>query len=196
MTTIDELERVVNDYEQRINELKRLESVFNSLDTKGFEEESLSIKRKLKNPKALNQVKKELDDLTKKVQNGHKQTSVKASSRELAGIKERIGSLKSKNNDILLEDIEKKLLTGDVNSAENLLTERERSFNSFLELSNELDVVKLKIRKLTDRLADGELDSESYKRASDDFEKQEKEIEEKLWKLRNKLFKDEYEKPF
>jgi hypothetical protein len=54
----------------------------------------------------------------------------------------------------------------------------------------------MKIRQLTDRLADGKIDSEAYKRASNDLEQQKSELEEKIWKLRNDLFKDDYEKPF
>ena len=53
-----------------------------------------------------------------------------------------------------------------------------------------------KTTNLTSRVADGEVDSESYKRALDDLESQKKELEEKIWKIRNELYKDDYEKPF
>jgi chromosome segregation ATPase len=198
MTTIDELEKLVNDYEQRINELKRLESVFNGLNTKGFEEEALSIKRQLKDPKAVKQVKKELEELRNRIQLDSRKTvtSTSPTSAESSEVNNRLDSLKLKNKDILVADIEKKLSNGETAEAERLLTKREQKFETFSKLSDELDSVKLKIRKLTDRVADGELDSEAYKRALDDFEAQKKEVEERLWKLRNELFKDDYEKPF
>lgn len=196
MTSIDELEQLVNDYEKKINELKRLEKVFNGLNTKGFEEDALSIKQKLKNPKAVEQVRHEIEALQRKINSGNQKTMMTGSNESIKNLRDRLTNLQSKNADILIDDIEKKISNGKIKEASRLLDEREKSFNKFSTLSEELQNVKSKIRKLTDRVADGELDSEAYKRALDDFEAQKKEVEEQLWKLRNKLFKDDYEKPF
>lgn len=196
LTTIDELEKLVNDYEERINELKRLEIIFDDLNTKGFEEDALSIKNKLKDPKAVKQVKKELDELKRKIEKG---PGIISSDHEYSGtndFKQRLNSLRSHNKDIDLTNIEKKLSNGELDEAERLLDEKEQHLDKFNTLSKDLTSLKTKIRKLTDRVADGELDSEAYKRALDDLEVQKKEIEEKIWKLRNELFKDDYEKPF
>jgi len=196
MTSIDELEQLVNDYEQKINELKRLENVFNGLNTKGFEEDALSIKRQLKDPKAVEQVRREIDALQQKINSGNQKPEATVSNDGIKNLRDRLTNLQSKNADILVDDIEKKISNGKTKEASRLLDEREKSFNKFSMLSEDLQNVKSKIRKLTDRVADGELDSEAYKRALDDFEVQKKEVEEQLWKLRNKLFKDDYEKPF
>lgn len=63
-------------------------------------------------------------------------------------------------------------------------------------LKENLKTVNNKIKTLTDKLTNGEISSQAFTKANDNLEKDKKEIEEELWKLRNELFKDDYEKPF
>lgn len=111
-------------------------------------------------------------------------------------ILDKINELVCEETDIQVDYIKQLLNKDQVDKAEKIINELENDYEEFEQNKKELGEIKNKTKRLTDRLADGEIDSESYKRASDDLEKQEKELEEKLWKLKNKLFKDEYEKPF
>jgi len=111
----------------------------------------------------------------------------------------RLSMLKGRNTGLFLADIETLLKKSDFESKEKaakLLSEREHSLDRYGVLYNELGDIRSKIMKLTDRIADGELDSETYKRALNDLEMQQRESEEDLWTLRSDLFKEEYEKPF
>lgn len=113
----------------------------------------------------------------------------------------RLRKLINKDSSLILDDVEKLLNKGfftkeSLKEAENLLNEKEKNYDSYTKLKKEFYNLKNKMILLTDRVAEGEVDSESYKRAADDLDSQMKVLEEKLWKLRNKLFKDDYEKPF
>jgi len=78
-----------------------------------------------------------------------------------------------------------------------ILEKIENEYEDFIQIQEGIRDIKNKTKKLTDRLADGELDSDSYKRALDDLEKSLMLKEEKLWMLKNKLFNEsDYEKPF
>jgi uncharacterized membrane protein len=77
-----------------------------------------------------------------------------------------------------------------------LLEEIEEKVNEFENIQEDIHSIKIKINKLTERLAEGDIDSDSYTRALNDLESLKKSKEEELWKKRNKLFKDDYEKPF
>jgi hypothetical protein len=74
--------------------------------------------------------------------------------------------------------------------------ENQKPIERFNSLKNELIIVNKKIDSLTDKLTKGEISSDAFTKANDNLERKRKEIEEKLWKLRNMLFKEEYEKPF
>lgn len=81
--------------------------------------------------------------------------------------------------------------------ASKLLSNIEKELDEFNQIQKDIEDIKTKSKRLTDRLANGELDSESYKRALDDLEKYRKAKEERLWALRAKLFTEsDYEKPF
>lgn len=101
-----------------------------------------------------------------------------------------------KEPNVKVEDIKELIKENKIELAEEKLNELIDIYDEFEQLKKRIDGVKLKANKLTGRLANGEIDKESYNKARSDLEGQKKEIEEKLWKLRNKLFKDDYEKPF
>jgi WD40 repeat protein len=67
MTSIFHVERKIKEYERNIKRLKHLEKELNSLVTKGFENEILSIKSKLKNPSKVKELEKEIDALKRKI---------------------------------------------------------------------------------------------------------------------------------
>lgn len=72
----------------------------------------------------------------------------------------------------------------------------QTSEEKYDSLKEKLKIVNDKIRTLTDKLIKDTISGDAYKTAIDNLEKEKKEIEEELWKLRNILFKDDYEKPF
>jgi len=101
---------------------------------------------------------------------------------------------------IMLDDIEKLIGNNDdmasLKKANKLMNKRKSLLKKFLGLKGGLEKLNEKIEKLTEKFSKGEGDSDAFKIAHDDLEREKKEIEEELWKLRNKLFKEEYEKPF
>lgn len=109
--------------------------------------------------------------------------------KELKQLKEKYPLLNDNNIDEALESL-------NIKHGEDILKYIKNKINEFEESKKDLSNLQQKIRRLTDRLADGELDSEAYKRASNDLEIQKSDLEEHLWKLRNELFNENYEKPF
>jgi succinate dehydrogenase/fumarate reductase flavoprotein subunit len=96
-------------------------------------------------------------------------------------------------------DIENLLETKDnqsIKKAEVLLSQRKKEYEHYIKTENDLKETNARITNLTRRLADGNIDSEAYKRARDDLEQEKKKLEEGLWKLRSILFKEDYEKPY
>ena len=73
---------------------------------------------------------------------------------------------------------------------------REKQYNEFNKLKEELKEISLKVDSLAQRLSSGDLTSDAFKRARLNLEREKKDFEEKFWRLRNSLFKEEYEKPF
>ena len=67
MPTIRDIEKIVSDYERRITGLKQLEQKLQSMDTKGFEQETRDILQQLKDPRSLEQVEEQITQLEKKI---------------------------------------------------------------------------------------------------------------------------------
>lgn len=80
--------------------------------------------------------------------------------------------------------------------AELILNHLKHKYERYESYESDLNMVKQKIKELTNRFASGEITSEGYSKALHNLESEKKEIEEKMWTLRSELFKDEYEKPF
>ena len=108
----------------------------------------------------------------------------------------KIAELKQKNPSLNTEDIDSLYASGDYYEAEKLREKREESYNEFLSLEKESKEIQDKILLLSDRLARDDLESESFNRAYNDLESQKKDVEEKLWKIHNEIFHEEYEKTF
>lgn len=107
-----------------------------------------------------------------------------------------VDKFQQQNPTIIIDDLKQLIKRNMFDEAVRKFNNLMDDFDRFKKLQSELKEIKEKIKKLTGRIAVGELDSEAYKRALNDLEMQKKEIEEELWNLRNKLLKDEYEKPF
>jgi hypothetical protein len=67
---------------------------------------------------------------------------------------------------------------------------------SYEELLSTYEANRKQRYHLTERLADVKIDGDTFHLAMSNLETAQKEIEEKLWSLRNELFKEDYEKPF
>ena len=114
-------------------------------------------------------------------------------------INQRYESFANKDNSLITEDIKELLSKKDPQSilkAEELLNKREKKYEKFTKMKEELKDINMKIEALAKRLSNGELTNDAFTRARENLEREKKEIEENFWKLRNELFKDEYEKPF
>jgi serine/threonine protein kinase len=74
MSTMKEIEDIVNEYEKRIQQLKILEGRFNELDTIGFENKASEIRILLKDPKALEKVEAALKELEREILEKRKPT--------------------------------------------------------------------------------------------------------------------------
>ena len=68
MPTISEIEKLVGNYEKKIEKLKYLENVLNDLDVKGFEKEASEIKKQQKDPKSLENLEGDIKKLTKQIE--------------------------------------------------------------------------------------------------------------------------------
>jgi len=68
MPTISEIEKLVGNYEKKIEKLKYLENVLNALDVKGFEKEASEIKKQLKDPKSLENLEGDIKKLTDQIE--------------------------------------------------------------------------------------------------------------------------------
>mgnify|MGYP006306618703 CR=1 FL=1 len=108
----------------------------------------------------------------------------------------KLNALLDKEQDLQVDEIKNLINNNQVENAENKLDKIIIKYNNYQKTNDELKNVKEKISSLTNRVADGDLSSEAFSMAHSELERKKKEIEEKLWKLRNKLFKDDYEKPF
>jgi serine/threonine protein kinase len=72
MPTFNEIEKIVEDYERKIEKLKNLEEQLEKLDTKGFEKETSEIKKRLKDPKSIEKVEGDIRKLKNKIEESKK----------------------------------------------------------------------------------------------------------------------------
>ena len=68
MATLGEIEKLVSDYEKKIEKLKYLENVLKDLDVKGFEKEASEIKKHLKDPKSLGKCEEQIRKLKNQIE--------------------------------------------------------------------------------------------------------------------------------
>ena len=108
----------------------------------------------------------------------------------------RVNELVKERADFFVDDIKAQLSKGDFDKAEQLLGERRRDYERYLELGRSLKDVEEQTTRLSVRLANGELTSDAYERASDALERKKKDIDEEMWKIQRKIFREKYEKPF
>lgn len=109
---------------------------------------------------------------------------------------ERMNKLTHKEPKINIDDIKELMSKKQIDEAEIELNRLENQYKEYTKINIKLRDIKIKIESLTDKLADGTIDSKAYNRALTELEKKQKAIIENLWKLKNILFKQDYEKPF
>ncbi|MCG2718901.1 MAG: HEAT repeat domain-containing protein [Nanoarchaeota archaeon] len=97
---------------------------------------------------------------------------------------------------IFVDDIKTHLLKGDFNKAEQLLNERKRNYERYLELVRNLKDIEEEATMLSRRLAKGELPADAYERAREDLEDEKKSITEESYNLQRKIFIEKEPKPF
>jgi len=123
-----------------------------------------------------------------------KKTEGKDSKKQI--ILDKINNLENEEPNLQLDHIKQLLSTHNISVAEEKLNEFLEHYEEFNNLKTDLTDINDKLGSLTNKLADGDINSEAYTKASDTLEQKKKDVEEKMWKLRNTLFKDSYEKPF
>jgi len=116
--------------------------------------------------------------------------------KNLAELKEELEELQKNIPNIFLDDIKVQLSKGDFERAEQLLGERKQDYERYLEFGRSLKDVEEQTTMLSTRLAKGELTSDAYERAVDALERKKHDIDEELWKIQRKIFREKYEKPF
>ena len=109
---------------------------------------------------------------------------------------ENINLLLSENSSICVSDIRKLLNEERFDKAFKLYEQRKNDYKKYVELEKELELIKNKIKGLTEKISIGDLTSDAFTKANENLNLEKKEVEEQLWKLKNKIFKDKYEKPF
>ena len=110
--------------------------------------------------------------------------------KEFLNIRDSI--FKEEYNTQTFGKIEKKLL-----HIESIIKKKEGKFKEYQRIMNELKTINEDKRKLSMKLAeDSNMDESTYKLAMDILEEKEKDKSNELWKIKEILFKEEYEKPF
>jgi preprotein translocase subunit SecG len=108
----------------------------------------------------------------------------------------KMKQLQSKDDQISFENIENLLKKHKLDDALNAIDELEGSYTDYVKTLSLMDEVQVKINNVLNRIVEGDIDSTAFSRAHDNLKQEKKELEEDLWSLKDKLFKDEYEKPF
>ncbi|MCG2826102.1 MAG: hypothetical protein L6265_05870, partial [Thermoplasmatales archaeon] len=108
----------------------------------------------------------------------------------------RVNEWVKERPDLFVDDIKAHLSKGDFDKAVQLLGDRRRDYERYLELGKSLKDVEEQTTMLSTRLAKGELTSDAYERARNDLDRRKYDIDEELWKIQRKIFREKYEKPF
>ncbi|MCG2826486.1 MAG: zinc-ribbon domain-containing protein [Thermoplasmatales archaeon] len=107
-----------------------------------------------------------------------------------------VEELLNKEANFFVDDIKSYLSKNDFEGAEKLLEEKKRLYDRFLELKKGMNDIDKRTAKLSTKLAEGEVTSDAYERAREDLERGKRDIEEEMWKIQRKIFREKYEKPF
>jgi hypothetical protein len=134
--------------------------------------------------------------IPKKSENIYDDKKIISNDNNYTQATQKIKQLTSINSHIFLEDIRNLILDGKSDEAYRLVQEREKAYEKFVTLQKDLKDVESKIKTLAQRFAEGQSTSSAFEKARDDLEREKKGIDEQLWTLRSKLFKEDYEKPF
>lgn len=97
---------------------------------------------------------------------------------------------------LFVDDIKSCLSKNDIIGAEKLLKEKKQLYERFLELRKIMKDVDDKTTKLSSRLAEGELSPDTYELAMDELKRKKHDIDEDMWEIQRKIFREKYEKPF
>ncbi|MBW9222776.1 protein kinase [Methanothermococcus sp. SCGC AD-155-C09] len=132
MKDLRQIEAKIKEYEEKIEILKEFEKEFNSLDLGGFDEEAYIIRKKLKDPKKVEEVKRDIEILKDKINKKHKIISEikrienEINSLNLEDFKEDINTIKKKLKDSKkLEEVKKdiEILKDRINKKHKIISE-------------------------------------------------------------------------
>ena len=107
-----------------------------------------------------------------------------------------IEDLLEKESNFFMDDVQNCLSKNDIASAERLLKEKKQLYERFLELRKIMKDVDDKTTKLSSRLAESELSPDTYELAMDELKRKKHDIDEEMWGIQRKIFREKYEKPF
>ncbi len=114
----------------------------------------------------------------------------------LSDIKKTISQLKEDERMIDTRGIDSALDEGDVKKAGELLSGLEEKYREYKETIVELETLDDKKSSLAQKLADYEIDKNTYYDAVQSIEHKKADLEERLNKLRHEVIYEDYQKPF
>ncbi|MCG2826489.1 MAG: UPF0179 family protein, partial [Thermoplasmatales archaeon] len=142
------------------------------------------------------QKRKEMEEKERLVELEARRKAKEEGQKNLAELKEELEALQKNIPNIFVDDIKSLILQDEINDANKLLSERKNDYDKYLELNKEMKDIDIKLAKLSSKLAEGEITSDAYETARDDLIRKKSYVEEELWKIQRKIFREEYEKPF
>lgn len=114
----------------------------------------------------------------------------------IAEAKIEIEDLKEEEPMIDIREIEKAISEEDFVKINEELSSLKKDFSEYQETLDMIRSLDKRKTTLAEKLADGEIDRETYRDASESIEYRKAKIEEKLSDLRNKVIHEDYAKPF
>ena len=117
-------------------------------------------------------------------------------SRNFKEVKEKITMLKEEEKMIDVRAIESALEDGDFERANELLNELKENYQEYQDILDDLKELDDRMDKLSKRLAEGEIDNDSFKAAKESVDNKKYDLRNKLNKLRKEVIYEDYQKPF
>jgi len=115
---------------------------------------------------------------------------------ELHEMIDKLRSLKSEENMINIHPVEQALRQRDLDRAEELTSKLIDDYEEYMDIIKKLENLDEKISSLSKKLADDEIDMETFKDAKRGIEYEKHRLEEDLNKLRKEVIYEDYQKPF
>jgi chromosomal replication initiator protein DnaA len=163
---VDKISENAIEFNERVNQLKEFDEKLNTLDTKWFEAEAVSVKDKLKDPDRIEELKTEFEELESKIE----------------ATKQRRNEFKEKYEDWEAQGFNVEALTDvldkEINQVEQAFEDFEKDLKQLLELQKKMGVKSPGGGKKPDKKDKESLKAETEVEPEEDKDKGEEEGEE------------------